>query len=77
MIELQSSSERRQVEGVTAVLDPEDAEEEAVDEEQQAAPNNDGSLLSLGVGDTRNLQGERDGRKGEDTVWTSLAWAER
>ena len=60
--------ERRQPELVPAVLLSEDAEQEAVHAEQDTAPEEDSELLGARVGDTRNLEGERNSRKGEDTV---------
>lgn len=53
---------------VPAVLLSEDAEQEAVHAEQDTAPEEDSELLGARVGDTRNLEGERNSRKGEDTV---------
>lgn len=41
--------EGRQVKGVTAVLHPEDAQQEAVHEELDAGPGQDGNTLCLGI----------------------------
>lgn len=60
--------ERRQPELVSAVLLSEDAEQEAVHAEQDAAPKEDSELLGARIGDTRDLECERNSREGEDTV---------
>jgi hypothetical protein len=59
---------RRQRERITAVLDAEDAEQEAVHEEHDCGPDHDHQLLALWVGDSRHLDGQGNDGEGEDTV---------
>jgi hypothetical protein len=64
-----SLSEGREPEGVTTVLDPEDAEEERVHAEENSAPDEHGDLLLASVGHSGNLESKADGGEGEDAVW--------
>jgi len=61
--------EGRERVGITGVLDPEDAEKEAVHDEHDTTPGNNSNALSLGVRHTGYLDGQGDGRKGEYTVY--------
>lgn len=63
--------ERRQREGVAAVLDAEDAEQEAVEDEHDAGVEDDHGLLDLDTTEAGRLVGETNGAEGEGTVW---AW---
>ena len=62
------SSERRQPEGVATVLDPEHTQEEGVHAEKDSSPDENSDLLLARVGDTRNLECQADGGKGEDSI---------
>ena len=61
-------SERRQPEGVATVLDPEHTQEEGVHAEKDSSPDENSDLLLARVGDTRNLECQADGGKGEDSI---------
>ena len=63
--------ERRQPEGVAAVLDSEDAEQEGVHAQKNGTPEEDSNLLSAGIGNTRYLESQADSGKGEDTICKS------
>lgn len=63
------SLERRQPEGVAAVLDPEHAQEERIHAEKDSTPDENSELLLAGVGNARNLQGQTDGGEGENSVY--------
>lgn len=71
---------RGQRKGVSSVLDTEHAQQEAVDEEKNTAPSNDGDLLGLLVGNSRDLDGQGDGAERQDTIceksvkFNSLTW---
>jgi hypothetical protein len=71
-----SRLERWQPEGVAAVLDPEDAQEEGVHAENDSTPNEDRDLLLAGIGHSRDLESKTDGGKGEDAVceYWSVRW---
>lgn len=60
--------EGRQGKGVAAVLQSEDAEEEAVHDPHDETPDQHSDLLSFGIGHARHLDGKGYGRKGENTV---------
>ena len=60
--------ERGQGEGVAAVLEAEDAHEEAVGEEDYRAPKVDGCALRRGVCHARDLEGDGDCGKCQDAV---------
>ena len=62
-----------QPELVSAVLLSEDAEKEAVHAKQDAAPEEDGELLSTRIGDARNFQGEGDSSERQDAICKSSA----
>lgn len=68
-----SLHERRQRERVGTVLDAENAEKEAVHDEQNTTPGQNSNLLSLVVANARHLNGERDGTESQDTVYFRLA----
>lgn len=57
-----------QPERIPAVLDPENAQEEAVHTKYDTTPDEHGNLLCSWVGHTRHLQGQRDGCEGKNTV---------
>lgn len=61
-------SEWWQPKWITAILDSEDAHEEAVHAKHNTSPDNTGNLLRSGVFHTRNLQAQRDSGKGQDSV---------
>lgn len=61
--------ERRQRERVAAVLHAENAQQEAVHEEDDGAPDDGCHLLDLFVCYSRDLDGQRNGREGKDTVY--------
>jgi len=61
--------ERRQPEGVAAVLDPEDTQEEGVHAEKDSTPDEDCNLLLAGVGNARNLESEADGGEGKNSIY--------
>jgi hypothetical protein len=63
--------ERRQPEGVAAVLDPEDAQEERVHAEKDGTPDEDCDLLLAGIRHPGDLESKADGGEGEDTVCES------
>lgn len=63
---------RGQRKGISSVLDTEHAQQKAVDEEKNAAPSNDGDLLRLLVGDSRDLDGQGDGAERQDTICEKL-----
>ena len=60
--------ERWQGEGVAAVLDAEDAEQEAVHDDHDTTPDEDGELLCLLIGNSRRLDGQCDGSKRQNAV---------
>lgn len=60
--------ERRQPEGVTTVLDPENAQEEGVHAEKNSTPNEDCNLLLAGIRHPGDLESKADGGEGENTV---------
>jgi hypothetical protein len=60
--------ERWQVERIPPVLDLEHAQQKAVHQEHDAAPDEHSELLLLGVDDAGNFNGERNGGEGEDAV---------
>lgn len=64
---------RRQPKLITAVLLSEDAEEKAVHAEQDTAPKKDGELLGARVGDAGDLEGERNGSEGQDTICMEIS----
>lgn len=49
--------ERRKLEGVAAVLHPEDGKQETIHEDQDSTPDNNSELLHLGVSSPRSLDG--------------------
>lgn len=57
-----------QVKWVASVLETEDAQEEAVHNQEHAAPSPDCDSLGLGVGNSGHLDSQGDDRKGENTV---------
>lgn len=61
-------SERRQPELVPAVLPPEDAQQEAVHAQQDAAPQEYGELLGPRVCNARHLEGQRDRGESQYTI---------
>ena len=63
------SHEGGQREGVSSVLDTEDAQQEAVHEEHNSGPSNDGHTLRPDVANARDLDGEGDGAEGQDAVY--------
>ena len=63
------SSERWQPKRITAVLDPKGAHQETIHSQHDGCPGPNGQLLRGRIGHSRNLQGERDGRKGECTIY--------
>lgn len=68
---LDSLHERREGEGVSAVLDAEHAQQEAVHEEQHTNPSQHGNALRLSVCHSGNLDCEVDSREGKDTIYSS------
>ena len=66
---LHSLHERWQGEWVAAILDAEDAQEEAVYQEEDQTPDDHCDLLSLGVGHARNFDSQGDGAEREHTVY--------
>jgi hypothetical protein len=56
---LDRSSKWWQEEGISTILEPEHAEQEAVHEEHDAGPSQNCDLLRLRVGDPGHFQGER------------------
>lgn len=58
-----------QVERVASILDAENAEKEAVHNQDNAAPSPHGDNLDSGIGNPGNLDGQGDGSKGENTVY--------
>lgn len=62
----------RQVEWVASILGTEDAQKEAVHNQENAAPGPDSDNLGPGIGNPGNLDGQRDGGKGEDTIYTVI-----
>jgi hypothetical protein len=60
--------ERRQPEWVTAVLDPEDAQEERVHAEKDSTPDQDRDLLLAGIRHPGDLESKADGGEGKNTV---------
>jgi hypothetical protein len=65
-----SLHERRQREWVAAVLHAEHAEQEAVHEEDDRAPDQRGHLLQFFVSYSRDLDGQGDGSKRKNAVYT-------
>jgi len=63
-----SCLEGGQPERVTAVLDPEDAEEERVHAQNDSTPDEYRNLLLAGIGHSRDLERKADSGKGKDTV---------
>lgn len=61
-----------QPERISAILNPEDAQEEGVHAEDHTSPDEDGDLLSSRVLDARSLDSEADGCECEDAVWKSV-----
>lgn len=70
------SHKGREREGVAAVLDTEDAQQEAVEEEHDADPGDGGDELLLGLGDARNARPEGNGGKGQQAVWCNACQRE-
>ena len=62
------SLERRKIERIPAILGPKHAEQETVHPKYKRAPNEDCHLLCLCILHSRDFQGERDCRKGQDSV---------
>ena len=60
--------ERRQPELVSAVLHPENAEQEAVHAQQHTTPDEHGNLLRARIHNAGDLERERDSRKSKDAV---------
>ena len=60
--------ERRKPESVTSVLHAEDAQQEAVHEEKNSTPEEDGKLLGPYVGNARRFESKRYRRKRQDTI---------
>lgn len=50
-------SERRQMERIASILDPEHAQQEAIHAKHNASPNEHGHLLLGGIRHSRDLQG--------------------
>lgn len=63
-----ASHERREAEGVTAILDAEDAHEKAVADQHEASPSQDCNGLQLWVCNARDLIRQRQSREGEKSV---------
>lgn len=60
-------------EWVSSVLESEDTEEEAVHQKDNGGPGHDGNSLCFGIGYAWDLDGEGDGCKGENTIWTVVS----
>lgn len=56
------------MEWIPPIFDFEHAEQEAIHEQHDSSPHEDGQLLLLWLDHSRHLQSQRDGRKGENTV---------
>ena len=72
IVDIVCQLEGRQVEWVTAILDAENAHQEAVHAKHSGSPNDDCYLLAFRILDAGDLQRERDGRKGQDTICHQL-----
>lgn len=60
--------ERRKGEGIACILDAEDAEEEAIHDEQSTAPCENSDTLGLRVGNSGDLDSEGNSCKAQDTI---------
>ena len=67
-----NSHKGREKEGVAGILHPESAEEEAVHDDQDAAPSEDSNALGFRIDNPGDLDSQRDSREGEDTIWSRL-----
>lgn len=61
--------ERGEEEWVSSILESENAEEEAVHQEDYGGPGHDGNSLCFGISYAWDFDGEGDCCKGEDTIW--------
>ena len=72
MTRIALSHEGWQREGVAAVLDSEDAQQEAVEHEQDDTPADDGNLLSSRVCHSGHLGGQADSAECKQGVWALI-----
>jgi len=61
---LNSLREWWQPEGIAAIFNPEDTEQEAIHHENHTTPDKNGNLLRSGISYTGDLEGQRDSCKG-------------
>jgi hypothetical protein len=63
--------------GISAVLESENAEKEAVHDEDYSGPSENSDLLRLCVGNPWDFESEGDGREGKDAIWIELVIVHR
>lgn len=64
--------ERWEREGVSSVLDTENAEKKAVEQKQHHTPNQYSDLLRLGISHARHLGRERNGAERKESVYSEI-----